>query len=140
MFFDRTAGMTDQRSSGLLDEASAGGTQCFTLKPGAWGIARRRNPHAPVDKVAGWVRTWTAAGHGIPQLLTRPGLDEAPPEFRERDIFDYGVERILVVQHDRPKVERMTAAAGLAIQWSRERVKQILAYDREQPGGRYGLE
>lgn len=67
---------------------------------GAWGVARRRNPHAPVEKVAGWVRAWTEAGHEIPQLLTRPGLDAAPPQFPEHDIFDYGVERILVVQHD----------------------------------------
>jgi hypothetical protein len=48
----------------------------------------------------GWIAQWTAAGHGIPLLLEEPGLDRSPPQFREPDVFDYGVERILIVQHD----------------------------------------
>jgi len=76
-------------------------TGLFGLGLGAWGVVRRRNPHAPeVGKVPGWIRSWTAAGHEIPMLLTKPGLDHAPPPFREPDVFDYGVERILIVQHD----------------------------------------
>lgn len=79
----------------------AGAAGLAGLGLGAWGVVRRRNPHAPpIEKVAGWVRTWTKAGHEIPLLITGPRLHHAPPELREPDVFDYGVERILIVQHD----------------------------------------
>jgi hypothetical protein len=153
VFFDRGEGITDHRFAHLLDRASVGGTQYFTVNQlvtlwaqklagsagmgriisggiltvitgvvlvagsasamataalgavglglGAWGVVRRRNPNAPSTKpMEAWVRKWTKAGHEIPTLLTKPSLHHAPPEFREPDIFDYGVERILIVQHD----------------------------------------
>jgi hypothetical protein len=152
VFFDRNEGITDQRLTWLLDRASAGGTQYFTMNQlatlwaqkvarshgvgrmvlggiaiagglialadpaaallaaalgasglalGAWGVARRRNPDEPLTgQLEGWVRKWTKAGHEIPLLLTRPDLGRSPPPFREPDIFEYGVERILIVQHD----------------------------------------
>jgi hypothetical protein len=153
VFFDRSEGITDHRFTQLLERASVGGTQYFTvnqlatlwaqklatktgvtrmvigglvivvagvnalanpvnaveaavagavgLAVGAWGVARRRNPNAPpTEKMERWVRTWAKAGHELPMLLTKPNLQDRPPEFREPDIFDYGVERVLIVQHD----------------------------------------
>lgn len=153
VFFERGEGMTDHRFTQLLERASAGGTQYFTVNQlatlwahklarssgmgriivggiltaitgvvvlvgptsvvataalgavglglGAWGVVRRRNPNAPpVEKLDRWVHEWTKAGHEIPLLLTKPNLRDRPPEFREPDIFDYGVERILIVQRD----------------------------------------
>lgn len=46
------------------------------------------------------VRKWLAVGPEIPRLLTEPSLQEPPPEWEEPDIYDYGVESLLVVQHD----------------------------------------
>jgi len=87
--------VTPVSAVGALGMAAGG------LAIAAWGAARRRNPTPPsTGKVEGWVRKWIAAGHEIPWLLTEPGLDQMPPSFAEPDIFDYGVERILVVQHD----------------------------------------
>lgn len=31
-------------------------------------------------------------------LLLRPSLHEPPPDFPEKDLFDYGVERIIIVE------------------------------------------
>jgi hypothetical protein len=65
------------------------------------GVVARRNPAPPdLSQVQGWIAQWTAAGHEIPLLIAAPGLDRSPPQFREPDVFDYGVERILIVQHD----------------------------------------
>jgi hypothetical protein len=153
VFFDRSEDITDHRFTQLVERASVGGTQYFTVNQlatlwaqklasktgmsrmvigglvtvvsgcialgspdsavqaavmgavglafGAWGVVRRRNPLAPpTEKMEGWVRTWAKAGHEIPMLLTKPNLQDRPPEFREPDIFDYGVERVLIVQHD----------------------------------------
>lgn len=153
VFFDRTEGITDHAFVRLLERASVGGTQYFTLNQlttvwaqkvaketgstrmvfgaiatvgaciaafssppslvlaalmgsaglsvGTWGVVRRFKPsEPPIEWVPQWVRKWTKAGHTIPALLTEPSLHHAPPEFRESDIYDYGVERILIVQHD----------------------------------------
>lgn len=65
------------------------------------GVVARRNPAPPdLSRMQGWIAQWRAAGHEIPLLLGEPGLDRSPPQFREPDVFDYGVERILIVQHD----------------------------------------
>lgn len=42
---------------------------------------------------------WHAA-EPIEKLIDRPSLQKPPQTWREPDIYDYGVERILVVQHD----------------------------------------
>jgi hypothetical protein len=54
----------------------------------------------PDQKLREWVRKWEAAGRPIPRLLRAPTLDRAPGPYREKDIYDYGVEKILIVQHD----------------------------------------
>jgi hypothetical protein len=36
----------------------------------------------------------------LEKLILEPGLRTPPPEFAEPDIFDYGVERVLIVQRD----------------------------------------
>ena len=39
--------------------------------------------------------------HGrLERLVTEPQMHEPPPEWTEPDIYDYGVERLLIVQHD----------------------------------------
>lgn len=45
------------------------------------------------------LRRWLAEKK-IPRLLQKPTMQQPPPEWNEKDIFDYGVERILVVQHE----------------------------------------
>lgn len=47
-----------------------------------------------------WVKKWDTAGRPIPKLLRAPSLDRSPGPYREGDIFDYGVERVLIVEHD----------------------------------------
>lgn len=46
------------------------------------------------------VQRWRSAGKPIDKLLTKPGLHTPPPEWSEPDIYDYGVERVLIVEHD----------------------------------------
>ena len=36
----------------------------------------------------------------LERMLTEPTLHQPPPEWKEPDIYDYGVERILIVEHD----------------------------------------
>lgn len=57
---------------------------------------------APADmsKLMDHVRKWQAAGKPIDRLIETPALHDPPQSFREPDIYDYGVERIIVVQHD----------------------------------------
>lgn len=43
---------------------------------------------------------WTTKGGRIDGLVEKPSLHEPPPSWREPDIYDYGVERIIVVEHD----------------------------------------
>lgn len=43
---------------------------------------------------------WHAAGRATPKLITRPALQEPPTGYREADLFDYGVERIIIVGRD----------------------------------------
>ena len=43
---------------------------------------------------------WQGAGRNVEKLLVEPRMHEPPPEWTEGDIYDYGVERVLVVQHD----------------------------------------
>lgn len=43
---------------------------------------------------------WKAAGRELEKMITKPTLHEPPPDWPDRDVYDYGVERILVVEHD----------------------------------------
>lgn len=38
--------------------------------------------------------------HKLPDLIAKPGLRKAPKKWRENDIYDYGVEGVLVVDDD----------------------------------------
>jgi hypothetical protein len=44
--------------------------------------------------------TWFDKGGQMKGLLQKPALHEPPPAWKEPDIYDYGVERVIVVQHD----------------------------------------
>jgi len=46
------------------------------------------------------VRKWVGVQGPIEKMIETPRLGTPPPEFEEPDLYDYGVERILVVQHD----------------------------------------
>lgn len=46
------------------------------------------------------VERWIAEKGSIHKLLLKPSLHQAPPPSPESDIYDYGVERVLVVEHD----------------------------------------
>ncbi|MBT3223954.1 MAG: hypothetical protein HN348_33215, partial [Proteobacteria bacterium] len=45
------------------------------------------------------LRQWRSK-ESIPRLISSPGLGKSPPEWQEPDIYDYGVERIIVVDRD----------------------------------------
>jgi hypothetical protein len=66
----------------------------------ATGISRRRRPPPQRTVLERLVHTWQAAGRPIAKLLTAPGLHAPPPAWREPDLYDYGVERLLLVEHD----------------------------------------
>ena len=46
------------------------------------------------------LKRWRRHGKSIDKLLTEPSLKQPPPEWNEPDIYDYGVERILIVERD----------------------------------------
>lgn len=61
--------------------------------------------HAARQKVTpgqfdGLLKRWLADGKTIDRLVEQPGLHDPPPDWSEPDIYDYGVERILIVERD----------------------------------------
>ena len=50
-----------------------------------------------LDKALG---DWKSAGRKLDKMITKPTLREPPPDWPDSDIYDYGVERVLVVEHD----------------------------------------
>lgn len=65
----------------------------------------------PRKKFEGWLRKYVA-GHGaIPGLVIEGKLTDPPPEAAEPDIYDYGVERVLIVQH--PRLVDLLVANGV---------------------------
>ena len=60
-------------------------------------IARQAIPRQDFDFVLG---RWLGQGRKLDRLLEQPSLHEPPPEWNELDIYDYGVERLLIVEHD----------------------------------------
>lgn len=66
------------------------------------GVAAYRAFAAPPDMAVFQtaLNKWRQAGHSFDKLLTEPGLHTPPPEWDETDIYDYGVERILIVERD----------------------------------------
>lgn len=63
-------------------------------------LAPERTEPPGAELLAGWIRKWAAAGKPNPKLLEAPALHSAPAPYRESDIYDYGVERIIIVEHD----------------------------------------
>ena len=47
-----------------------------------------------------WINAWLQAGKNIPMLIEHPTLHQPPPDWEEKDIYDYGCEKLLIVQHD----------------------------------------
>jgi len=46
------------------------------------------------------LESWNKAGNSLEWMITEPALHEPPPDWSEPDIYDYGVERILIVERD----------------------------------------
>ncbi|MCC6215782.1 MAG: hypothetical protein IT376_13030 [Polyangiaceae bacterium] len=86
----------------LLAAALAG---AVSVAPGVGALVilltGRRPPEppnrAPLDR---WLGAWVEKKGPIPKLLERPSLHQPPGGYREPDVHDYGVERLLIVQHD----------------------------------------
>jgi hypothetical protein len=62
------------------------------------GMLRRKGP--PRERFNTILGTYQNAKGPLENLLTEPGLNEPPPEWREPDLYSYGVERLLIVQRD----------------------------------------
>lgn len=64
------------------------------------GLPRSRFEAPSRAALAEYVHRWTAADRSIEKLITHPGLHDAPPEWPEGDIYDYGAQQILIVERD----------------------------------------
>ncbi|XOF32633.1 MAG: hypothetical protein ACL93V_11425 [Candidatus Electrothrix sp. YB6] len=65
-----------------------------------WWLIRtyRRRMPPDLDALKKMVRRWHEE-NGVPDMmLVQPSLDEPPLDFPEKDIFDYGVERIIITE------------------------------------------
>jgi hypothetical protein len=56
-------------------------------------------PPPPFDRFNALVQRWLQK-RDLPRLIQAPSLHQPPPQWQEQDIYDYGVERILVVERD----------------------------------------
>lgn len=54
----------------------------------------------PRRKLENYVAKWRRSGKELDRLIEQPRLHQPPPEWREPDIYDYGVEKILIVERD----------------------------------------
>lgn len=54
----------------------------------------------PITEFDRLLEKWIGRKGPIPDLICEPSLFKPPPKWKEGDIYDYGVERILVVEHD----------------------------------------
>ncbi|CAK8725428.1 hypothetical protein GMJAKD_16440 [Candidatus Electrothrix aarhusensis] len=78
-----------------------GGVLSLILLVGPWLLIRQYRRQLPPDlgtlKIL--LKQWQAGhGGGDEMLLIRPSLHEPPLDFSEKDLFDYGVERIIIVE------------------------------------------
>ena len=46
------------------------------------------------------IRKWRKDGKELPQLVDQPTLHNPPPDWEENDIYDYGAEKLLIVERD----------------------------------------
>lgn len=63
-------------------------------------VFRLLRPPPKLARLQSYIDTWVARSHSLDQLLRQPTLHTPPPEWDEADIYDYGVERLLLVEHD----------------------------------------
>jgi len=65
-------------------------------------LTRRNRAKALISRgqFEAMIERWLSAGQPLEKLLTKPRLHEPPPDWPESDIYDYGVEKILIVEHD----------------------------------------
>lgn len=78
-----------------------GGVLSLILLVIPWLLIRQYRRQLPPDlgSLKKLVKQWQAGhGGGDEMLLIRPSLHEQPPGFQEKDLFDYGVERIIIVE------------------------------------------
>ena len=52
------------------------------------------------SEFSNWIMLWKEGGNAIDGMITDASLHEAPPQWKEDDMFDYGVEQILIVERD----------------------------------------
>lgn len=102
--------------AGLLICCGIGSIAWFVMRPGGgaawfwtlalatfgavgipWAIMRYRPDQEVVNRA---LAKWLDAGKPLPRLLSKPSLQEPPPNWPEPDIYDYGVESLLVVDRD----------------------------------------
>lgn len=63
-------------------------------------VVRTLRPPPKRETLQSHIRRWKTAGRSLDHLLLQPTLQTPPPEWDEDDIYDYGVERILIVEHN----------------------------------------
>lgn len=61
---------------------------------------RGRNNPPPRDQFDTAVRKWIQRRGPIDKLIREPALHNPPPDWDEPDVYDYGVEKILIVNRD----------------------------------------
>lgn len=68
----------------------------------AFGVAAFRvcRPLPKRETLQSHIDRWRASGRSLERLLLQPTLHTPPPQWDEADIYDYGVERMLLVEHD----------------------------------------
>ncbi|MCI5148019.1 MAG: hypothetical protein D3916_01180 [Candidatus Electrothrix sp. MAN1_4] len=79
----------------------AGGVLSLVLLIGPWLLLRKyRRQHPPeLGQLKKLVKQWQVGhGGGDEMLLLRPSLEEPPAGFQEKEVVDYGVERIILVE------------------------------------------
>ena len=74
---------------------------CFiSLVVGLIGVGHLRY-NLPKRRVVDYaLKKWIDERGPLDMLITEPRLNDPPPDYEEPDIYDYGVECILIVQHD----------------------------------------
>jgi hypothetical protein len=78
-----------------------GGVLSLTLLVGPWLLIRQylQQQLPDLGELKKLVKQWQAGhGGGDEMLLIRPSLHEPPLDLSEKDLFDYGVERIIIVE------------------------------------------
>ena len=61
---------------------------------------RLKTPYRSPEDFEAQVRLWRQAGKEMPGLIEEPSLHHPPPDWSEEDLYDYGVERMVIVERD----------------------------------------